>query len=163
MLQTYITPLIILFLYIIFLALFYYQQYLFEQEKLKFDTQRLLNKEKIKLKQLEPIIERDGRQLYFSGKLLKCYENYGIITGKTERMFKDGDKVIRSRKLYFDLPDGQIISEGLSKVYDQNGILLDSHTTTIIGGTHKYLDKIGHIKTEYFKDNNEYIHTITIY
>jgi len=116
----------------------------------------------INLKQNKPIIEIKNDRSLFSGILLKDNKQIGVISGWSEAVLNDLNEVqLRIRNLYFILPCGDIIANGISNAYGNDHLLDKNHYTAITGGTNKYSTISGVILTE--RNNDEtYNHTIYI-
>jgi hypothetical protein len=116
----------------------------------------------INLKQNKPIIEIKNERTLFSGVLFKNDKKIGVISGWTEEVPNAFNILqLRIRNLYFKLPCGDIIANGLSDVYGNDNLLNDKHYTAITGGTNKYSNITGEILTE--RNNDEtYNHIIYI-
>lgn len=115
----------------------------------------------ITLTQLKPVLSEEGRSVFFSGDLLNDGELCGFLTGKAEKMVnKDETENIKVRDLYFDFEGGQIFSTGLSKVYNSDSRLEETHETSITGGTGRFRNAKGYVETTQIKDTNRYLHVI---
>jgi hypothetical protein len=113
------------------------------------------------LHQEEPILDKKGDQIRFKGDLHLHNKKVGTVFGVTDLVGRIScDKYMRSRKLYFDMFDGTLIAEGLSNNYGLDGLLKDSHETTIIGGSGRYQGMVGKIHTTRSVSKNEYKHVV---
>ena len=108
----------------------------------------------IMLRQLKPKIKKSTNKLNFVAELLYDNKKCGKLFGETTLIDRiDNNTEIRSRKLYFNLCNGLIISEGLSEKYDSNNSLLkEKNEISIIGGTNEYEGVTGKIITQRFEN-----------
>lgn len=115
----------------------------------------------ITLIQMKPVLSEEGRSMFFSGDLVNNGELCGFLTGKAEKMInKDETENIKVRDLYFDFEDGQIFSTGLSKVYNSDSRLEETHETSITGGTGRFRNVKGYVETTQIKETDRYLHVI---
>lgn len=91
-------------------------------------------------------INKEKDVLNFAGELFYDDKRCGTLFGELKKVVTlKGEKEKRTRKFYFNLCTGNIISEGLSD-YDAAG---DSYTeTTITGGTGAYEGISGKVITD---------------